>query len=96
MKIRLACACAAVILLQAGVPTWAQSVYPMGTTIDDPDRSWNGCTVLSPLGRQAVVVIDVNGNVVKRWEGCNDSAGGPTRVLPGGFVRLSVAEGGEV
>jgi hypothetical protein len=42
--------------------------------------------VLSPLATQAVLVIDMNGNVVKRWDGFNNSAGGPARVLPGGFV----------
>jgi hypothetical protein len=61
-------------------------VYPTGTTIYQPDRSWNGYTVLSPLGTQAVLVIDMNGNVVKRWENYNNSAGGPARVLPGGVV----------
>jgi hypothetical protein len=86
MKIKLACACAAVILVLAGALTWAQSVYPTGTTIYDPDRAWNGFTVLSPLAGPAVLVIDMNGNVVKRWEGFNNSAGGPARVLPGGFV----------
>ena len=64
----------------------AQTVYPTGTTIYDPDRSWNGFTVLSPLAGLAVLVIDMNGNVVKRWEGFNNSAGGPARVLPGGVV----------
>ena len=42
--------------------------------------------MLSPLGTQAVLVIDMNGNVVKRWEDYNNSAGGPARVLPGGVV----------
>ena len=42
--------------------------------------------MLSPLATQAVLVIDMNGNVVKRWEGYNNSAGGPARVFPGGFV----------
>ena len=64
----------------------AQSVYPTGTTIFDPDRTWNGFTVLSPLATQAVLVIDMNGTVVKRWEGFNNSAGGPARVFPGGVV----------
>jgi hypothetical protein len=64
----------------------AQTVYPTGTTILDPDRAWNGFTVLSPLATQAVIVIDMNGNVVKRWEGFNNSAGGPARVFPGGIV----------
>ena len=82
---RLGSACAA-LLLSAFAPTWAQSVYPTGTTIYQPDRAWNGYTVLSPLGTQAVLVIDMNGNVVKRWEDYNNSAGGPARVLPGGVV----------
>jgi len=67
-------------------PGAAQSVYPTGTTIYDPGRAWNGYTVLSALGTQAVLVIDMNGTVVKRWDGYNNSAGGPARVLPGGVV----------
>jgi hypothetical protein len=77
----------AVLLMHAFATEWlAQSVYPTGTTIYDPDRAWNGYTVLSPLQTQAVIVIDMNGNIAKRWEGFNNSAGGPARVLPGGFV----------
>src|SRR5688500_8659120 len=77
----------AALLIHAWALAWAaQSVYPTRTTIYDPDRAWNGYTVLSPLATQAVIVIDMNGNVVKRWEGYNNSAGGPARVLPGGFV----------
>jgi Arylsulfotransferase (ASST) len=84
---RLTCACVAAIVLSAlALRPEAQSIYPTGTTIYDPDRSWNGYTVLSPLGTQAVLVIDMNGNVVKRWDGYNNSAGGPARVLPGGVV----------
>jgi hypothetical protein len=62
------------------------SVYPTGTTVYDPAKTWNGYTVLSPLATQAVIVIDMNGNVVKRWDGYNDSAGGPARILPNGTV----------
>ena len=84
---RLTLVCAAAVLLHAFTTTGgAQSVYPTGTTIYDPDRAWNGFTVLSPLQTQAVLVIDMNGNVVKRWDGYNNSAGGPARVLPGGHV----------
>ncbi|HMB73722.1 MAG TPA: aryl-sulfate sulfotransferase, partial [Gammaproteobacteria bacterium] len=64
----------------------APSVYPTGTTIFDSTRAWNGFTVLTLLSTQAVVVIDMNGNVVKRWEDFNNSAGGPARILPGGVV----------
>lgn len=76
-----------VLALLAALLVWAApSVFPTGTTIYDPARAWNGFTVLSPLGGNAAVVIDMNGNVVKRWEGLNSSAGGPVRVLPGGVV----------
>ena len=61
----------------------APTVYPTGITIYDPARTWNGYTVLSPLATQAVIVIDMNGNVVKRWDDFNNSAGGPARVLAG-------------
>src|SRR5678816_1819344 len=64
----------------------AQSVYPTRTTVYDPARTWNGYTVLSPLNTQAVIVIDMNGNVVKQWDGYVNSAGGPARVFPNGVV----------
>jgi len=76
---------AAIALCALALPI-AQSVYPTGTTIYDPAKTWNGFTVLSPLAGQAVLVIDMNGAVVKRWEGFNNSAGGPARVFPGGIV----------
>ena len=74
------------VLTQAG-----PSVFPTGTTIYDPARAWSGFTVLSPLQTQAAVVIDMNGKVVKQWDGFNNSAGGPARVLPNGDV---IAAGG--
>lgn len=64
----------------------APSVFPTGTTIYDPAKAWNGYTVLSPLGTQAAIVIDMNGNIVKQWDGFVNSAGGPARVLPGGMI----------
>jgi hypothetical protein len=71
----------------AAIVVWAApSVFPTGTTIYQPAKAWSGYTVLSPLGGNAAIVIDMNGNVVKRWEGYNSSAGGPVRVLPGGNV----------
>jgi hypothetical protein len=80
-------ACLAIIFLHAlAVILVAQSVYPTGTTIYDPTQTWNGYTVLSPLRTQAVVVIDMNGKEVKRWDGFNNSAGGPARIFPDGIV----------
>jgi hypothetical protein len=78
--------CAAVLATVAVVSVAAQSVYPTGTTIYDPGRAWSGYTVLSPLNTQAAIVIDMNGTVVKRWDGFVNSAGGPVRVFPGGSV----------
>ena len=80
-----ACA-AAVFFFVLALTVAAQSVYPTGTTIFDPDRAWSGYTVLSPLRTQAVIVIDMNGNVVKRWDGYVNSAGGPARIFPDGIV----------
>jgi hypothetical protein len=76
----------AVLAVASQIVLAAPSVYPTGTTIYEPDRAWNGYTVLSPLNTQAAVVIDMNGNVVKQWDGYVNSAGGPARVLPGGFI----------
>src|SRR6185295_5220268 len=77
----------AITAVVAAIIVWAApSVFPTGTTIYDPAKAWNGYTVLSPLGGQAAIVIDMNGNVVKQWEGYNSSAGGPARVLPGGVI----------
>src|SRR5687767_935892 len=76
----------ALALASAVSSTAAPSIYPTGVTIYDPTRTWNGYTVLSPLATQAVIVIDMNGNVVKRWDDYNNSARGPARVLPDGGV----------
>ena len=86
MRRRIQRNAAVAVLCVCAVTVAAQSVYPTGTTIYDPDRAWNGYTVLSPLATPAVLVIDMNGTVVKRWDGYNNSAGGPARVLPGGVV----------
>ena len=84
---RLTFAVTAVILaVLSAVGQAGPSVFPTGTTIYDPARAWSGFTVLSPLQGQSVVVIDMNGKVVKQWDGFNNSAGGPARVLPNGDV----------
>jgi hypothetical protein len=76
----------AIASLAAGAAFASPTVYPTGTTIYDPARTWSGFTVISALGTQAVLVIDMNGHLVKRWDDYNNSAGGPARVLPGGVV----------
>jgi len=86
MKLLRCCPMLAVLLSAAGPAPAAPSVYPTGTTLYQPDRTWNGYTVLSLLREPGVVVIDMNGRVVKQWEGFNNSAGGPARILPDGSI----------
>jgi hypothetical protein len=85
----LAAGAALALAVVAGPMAAAPTVYPTGTTIYDPEKAGNGFTVLSVLGTRAVVVIDMNGRVVKQWDDFNVSAGGPARVLPGGIVIAS-------
>lgn len=65
------------------VPT----VYPTGTTIYNPEKCWNGYTLYQATLNQAngvgAVLIDMNGNVVNRWQGLD---GMPNKMLPGGFI----------
>jgi outer membrane protein assembly factor BamB len=82
--VRIAPVAAAIV---AAAPSASSpTVFPSGTTTYQPDKAWNGFTVLSPLGTRAVIVIDMNGRVVKRWDGFDLVSGGPARVLPGGVV----------
>src|SRR3569623_79486 len=85
---RPALAGAALLLasLAGGPGAASPTVVPTGTTIYQPDKTWNGFTVLSPLGTPAVIVVDMNGRVGKRWDGFDLVSGGPARVLPGGVV----------
>ena len=62
------------------------SVYPMGTTIYDPEKAWSGYTVM-PVHGVGTVLIDMNGNVVKTWK---DLQGFPNKLLPGGMVMGSL------
>ena len=64
----------------------APTVFPTGTTIYDPGKAWNGYTLFSILDDRGAVLVDMNGRVVKRWNGFNLSAGGPARILPGGII----------
>jgi hypothetical protein len=63
------------------------SVYPTGTTIYYPDKCWNGYTLFgAELHRNngyGAVLIDMNGNVVNRWQGLD---GFPNKMLPGGHI----------
>jgi hypothetical protein len=68
-----------VLIPIAHTPRAAPSVYPAGTTLYQPAKTWNGYTVLSLLREPGVVVIDMNGRVVKQWERFNADHGGRRR-----------------
>lgn len=60
------------------------SVYPTGTTIYQPDKAWNGYTIFDAADGDGATLIDMNGNILRRWP---ELAGmGPFRMLPGGHV----------
>jgi hypothetical protein len=61
------------------------SVYPTGTTIYEPDKAWNGYTLHDAPDDGGVVLIDMNGRVLKRWPALMTSSG-VFRMLPGGYV----------
>ncbi len=78
----------ALIAVLLGVPASLltyPSIYPTGTTIYDPEKTWNGYTVYGTPEQQGAVLIDMNGNLVKRWTEVG-SVPSPFRILPGGYV----------
>ncbi|MEL7568226.1 MAG: aryl-sulfate sulfotransferase [Dehalobacterium sp.] len=61
-----------------GLPT----IYPTGVTIYNPEKAWNGYTLM-PIKGVGPVLFDMNGNIVKVWNGLQ---GFPNKLLPGGHV----------
>jgi hypothetical protein len=59
------------------------TVYPTGTTIYKPEKCWNGFTVYSAEVTGKIILIDMNGNVVRSWE---EISGFPARLFPGGYI----------
>ena len=62
----------------------APSVFPTGTTIFDPDKTWSGYTIVDTADSNGAVLLDMNDNEVRRWP--QMSGMGPFRMLPGGYV----------
>ena len=75
----------AILLLVPALLLTYPSVFPTGTTIFHPDKTWSGYTVFGPPGEWGTAVVDMNGNLVKRWTEVA-AVPGPFRILPGGFV----------
>ena len=81
---RLILGTAALVLAPAILLTYP-SVFPTGTTIFHPDKTWSGYTVFDTPGEGGTALIDMNGNLLKRWTEVA-AVPGPFRVLPGGYV----------
>ena len=65
-----------------GIP----SVFPTGVTIYNPEKCFNGYTIM-PVKKVGAVLIDMNGNVVHVWK---NFQGFPNKLLPGGYVMGSL------
>lgn len=57
-------------------------VYPTGVTIYNPDKAYNGYTLMSIRGVGAAL-MDMNGNMLRIWK---DLQGMPNKLLKGGYV----------
>jgi hypothetical protein len=59
--------CAAWLAVLAATSS-AQTVYPTGTTLLDTSKAFLGYTLFDPQGDDGIVMIDMQGNVVHRWD----------------------------
>jgi hypothetical protein len=65
-----------------GFPT----IYPTGTTVFNPEKTWSGYTLY--LARETgPTLVTMNGDVVHMWKGLQ---GFPAKMLPGGYVMGSL------
>ncbi len=74
---------ATVIVLAPATFYGFPSIYPTGTTIYQPDKAWNGYTIYPSPEAQGAVLIDMNGNLIRRFQ---EVPGSPVRILPGGYI----------
>jgi hypothetical protein len=70
------------------------TVYPHGTTIFNPDKTFSGYTILTTKGNQTIL-IDMNGNVVHHWANLCDEEH-PAKLLPGGYAMGATGKGGRI
>ena len=63
-------------------------VFPTGVVRYNPDICWNGLTIIPAIGghstARGAVLYDMNGNIVKRWEGLFGAF--DNKMLPGGSI----------
>ena len=67
----------------AGTAAAAPTVFPTGVTIYNPEKAYNGYTLLCVLRAtpHGLPLIDMNGNVVNKWMRVE---GQPAQLLPNG------------
>ena len=70
------------------------SVFPHGTTIFHPDKTFSGYTILTTEGNQTIL-IDMNGNVVHHWANLCDEEH-PAKLLPGGYAMGATGKRGRI
>ena len=58
------------------------TIYPTGVTLYNPEKAWNGYTVM-PVKGQGAMLIDMNGQEIKLWKGVH---GFPNKIFPGGYL----------
>ena len=75
----------AVLVLAPARLLASQSVFPTGTTVFHPDKTWSGYTIIDTPGEGGAALIDMNGNLLRRWTEVA-AVPGPFRILPGGYV----------
>ena len=57
-------------------------VYPTGATLYNPEKAWNGLTILS-APELGALLINMNGSELRLWK---DVHGLPNKILPGGHI----------
>ena len=63
-------------------------VFPTGVVRYDPEKCWNGLTIIPAIEghstARGAVLYDMNGNIVNRWEGLYGAF--DNKMLPGGAI----------
>ena len=44
------------------------SIFPTGTTIFNPEKTWNGFTIYDAPFPHGATLIDMNGNIIRQWK----------------------------
>ncbi len=60
------------------------SIFPTGTTIYNPEKCWNGYTVLQCM-QFGAALVDMNGNLVRRWKNLQGLPSA-NKIFPGGYI----------